>query len=191
MSVTERLFIRRLKRRDEVAFNELVERYQHRIFAVVLRMLGNRQEAEDIAQEVFVTVFRKIDGFRGESKLSTWLYRITVNHCRNRLKYLGRRPASRSSSFDELGELECSQEAAGRSTSNPEQSASDRQLLARVARELNALELDHRTLIVLRDVQGLAYGEIAEVTGLAIGTVKSRLHRARLQLKAAMKRVAS
>ena len=89
----EEKLVERLKRRDEAAFNELVRLYQGRIFRLVHRMLGNRQEAEDLAQEVFITVFKSIDGFRGESKLSTWLYRVATNHCKNRIKYLQRRGA--------------------------------------------------------------------------------------------------
>src|SRR5438105_15699342 len=89
-SLRERLLIRRLQQRDEKAFQEIVRCYQHKIFNLVFRMIGNEQEAEDIAQEVFVTVFKAIDGFRGESLFSTWLYRIATNHCKNRLKYLVR-----------------------------------------------------------------------------------------------------
>ena len=78
--------IERLQRRDEAAFNELVRLYQAKVFHLVFRMLGDRAEAEDLAQEVFITVFKSIDGFRGDSKLSTWLYRVATNHCKNRLK---------------------------------------------------------------------------------------------------------
>src|SRR5580692_7815904 len=88
---TEAQFVARLVARDESAFNELVTTYERRVFALVFRMLNRRDEAEDLAQEVFVQVFKAIDSFRGESKLSTWIYRIAVNLCKNRLKYLNRR----------------------------------------------------------------------------------------------------
>ena len=78
----EQKLVARLKRRDEAAFNELIKLYQARIFRLVFRMLGDRAEAEDVAQEVFITVFKSIDGFRGDSKLSTWLYRVATNHCK-------------------------------------------------------------------------------------------------------------
>src|SRR5947209_19601377 len=91
MSVAERLLIGRLKERDEQAFNDIVRLYGDKVFSLVYRMIGSRPEAEDIAQEVFVTVLKTVDGFRGESKFSTWLLRIAANHCKNRIKYLSRR----------------------------------------------------------------------------------------------------
>src|SRR5437764_15313042 len=95
MSVAERLLIGRLKQRDEQAFNEIVRLYGDKVFSLVYRMIGSRPEAEDIAQEVFVTVFKTVDSFRGEAKFSTWLLRIAANHCKNRIKYLARRPTER------------------------------------------------------------------------------------------------
>jgi RNA polymerase sigma-70 factor (ECF subfamily) len=94
----ESRFIARLIERDERAFNELVLLYQERVFRILLRMLGRREEAEDMAQEVFVQVFKAVGTFRGDSRLSTWIYRITVNLCKNRLKYLRRRASKRSPS---------------------------------------------------------------------------------------------
>src|SRR5450432_4495453 len=103
MSVTERLLIGRLKERDEQAFNEIVRAHGDKVFSLVYRMIGNRAEAEDLAQEVFVTVFKTVDSFRGESKFSTWLLRIAANHCKNRMKYLARRPTD-GVAFDEAAE---------------------------------------------------------------------------------------
>src|SRR5688572_15386744 len=100
----EEQLVERLKRRDEAAFNELVTLYKARIFRLVLRMLGDRAEAEDLAQEVFITVFKSIDGFRGDSKLSTWLYRVATNHCKNRIKYLDRRARGKKRELDEIAE---------------------------------------------------------------------------------------
>src|SRR5215831_13185581 len=91
MSEPERSLLRRLRERDERAFRELLETHRDRVFNITFRMLGNRHEAEDVSQEVFITVFKTIDTFREESKFSTWLYRVTVNHCKNRIKYLSRR----------------------------------------------------------------------------------------------------
>src|SRR3954463_3741831 len=87
----ERSLLRRLRDRDERAFRELVEAHRDRVFNITFRMLGNRAEAEDVAQEVFIAVFKTIETFREESKFSTWLFRIAVNHCKNRIKYLARR----------------------------------------------------------------------------------------------------
>src|SRR5215475_2986314 len=92
MTLRERLLIRRLQQRDEKAFVEVVRLYQHKVYNLVYRMLGNREEAEDVTQEVFITVFKSIDSFRGEAKFSTWLLRIAANHAKNRIKHLARRP---------------------------------------------------------------------------------------------------
>src|SRR5215813_6022412 len=104
VTLRERLLLRRLRDRDERAFREMVEAYQDRVFNLLFRMIGAREEAEDLAQEVFVTVFKSIDQFRGESKLSTWLYRVAANHCKNRIKYLARRHDRSTSELDEAAE---------------------------------------------------------------------------------------
>src|SRR5206468_11108689 len=91
MTEPERSLLRRLRDRDERACRELIEAHRDRGFNISYRMLSNREEAQDVAQEVFITVFKTIDAFREESKFSTWLYRVTVNHCKNRIKYLSRR----------------------------------------------------------------------------------------------------
>src|SRR5215510_13281245 len=91
MTLRERMLLRRLRERDERAFRELIEEHRDRVFNLTYRMLGSRPEAEDVAQEVFITVFKTVDTFREESKFSTWLYRVAVNHCKNRIKYLARR----------------------------------------------------------------------------------------------------
>src|SRR5215510_12998405 len=92
MTEPERSLLRRLRDRDERAFRELVQAHRDKVFNITFRMLGNRAEAEDVAQEVFIAVFKTIGDFREESKFSTWLYRIAVNHCKNRIKYINRRP---------------------------------------------------------------------------------------------------
>ena len=167
--------------------------YQQQVFNLIFRMLGNREEAEDLAQEVFVTVFKSIDGFRGDSKFSTWLYRITANHCKNRFKYLARRRFHASQPLDDISE----RDAAGRDggpvmslqaqISQPDKALEGKRLEEAIQRAIAALEDDHRLLIILRDIQGLSYQEIAGITQLAEGTVKSRLHRARLALKDQLK----
>jgi RNA polymerase sigma-70 factor (ECF subfamily) len=96
-TLRERMLIRRLQQRDESAFAEVMRLYQHKVYNVVFRMVGNREEAEDVAQEVFVTVFKHVDSFRGDAKFSTWLYRIATNHTSNRMKYLGLRAHNHTS----------------------------------------------------------------------------------------------
>jgi RNA polymerase sigma-70 factor, ECF subfamily len=104
MSELERSLLRRLRDRDERAFRELLELHRDRVFNITFRMLGNRAEAEDVAQEVFISVFKTIDHFREESKFSTWLYRVAVNHCKNRIKYLARRHDRDRDELDETSE---------------------------------------------------------------------------------------
>ena len=185
MSLRERRLIRRLRERDGQAFRELVDTYRDQVFNLTYRMLGNREEAEDITQEVFVTVFKAIDSFRGDSKFSTWLYRITANHCKNRIKYLARRHQLAKAEFDER----ISRDSAAAATTVPNQAKRPDQALEGalldqlVQRVIATLEEDHRILIVLRDIEELTYEEICEITELPVGTVKSRLHRARMALR--------
>jgi RNA polymerase sigma-70 factor (ECF subfamily) len=186
MSLRERMLIRRLQQRDERAFEEVVRLYQHKVYNLVYRMIGSQHEAEDIAQEVFVTVFKAIDSFRGEAKFSTWLYRIAANHCKNRMKYLGRRSYKATGELDEAAEREM-QDAQPSSlrphVDGPDAVLEGLELERSVQAGIAALDEEHRVLVVLRDVEDLSYEEISSITGLELGTVKSRLHRARLQLK--------
>lgn len=187
----EQALVERLKVQDEAAFNELVRLYDKRVFRLVLRMLGDRAEAEDVAQEVFVTIFKSIGGFRGESKLSTWIYRIATNHCKNRVKYLDRRARGKKTELDELSEhgaLESASMASSAVVSRPDEQAEANQIEQIVRAAIAELDEDQRELVILRDVENLSYEEIQEITGLVEGTVKSRLHRARLQLMKAVQK---
>ncbi|MCA9562492.1 MAG: sigma-70 family RNA polymerase sigma factor [Myxococcales bacterium] len=178
----ERKLVKRLKARDTRAFREFVEAHEGRVFGLVFRILGDREEAEDVSQEVFVTVFKAIDSFRQDSKLSTWLYRIAVNHAKNRLKYLSRRGQNRKQPIQDTRETDLEPSHARRAQ-QPEQIAIGRQLEQQVSVALSRLEEQYRVIIVLRDVNHLSYEEIGEITGLNLGTVKSRLHRARAALR--------
>jgi RNA polymerase sigma-70 factor, ECF subfamily len=185
MSLAERRFVARLRAREERAFEELVIEFGDRVFSLVLRLVGDRAEAEDIAQEVFVTVFKSIETFRGEAKLQTWLLRIAANHAKNRIKYLARR-AGDSGGLD--GAPEAAMADLGKTGMHGHVRAPDAALEAAergsaLERAIAALEEDQRLVVILRDVEELSYEEICEVTGLPEGTVKSRLHRARLLLK--------
>ncbi|MFK7988279.1 MAG: sigma-70 family RNA polymerase sigma factor [Sandaracinaceae bacterium] len=182
----EERLVERLKRRDEAAFNELINLYQGRIYRLVFRMLGDRAEAEDLAQEVFITVFKSIDGFRGDSKLSTWLYRVATNHCKNRIKYLQRRARGKKKEFDEIAEHDAIESATMNSTSSiarPDQVVEAYEKEQILKKAIASLDDDHRELVVLRDIEHMTYEQIQEITGLATGTVKSRLHRARHALR--------
>jgi len=186
MSLAERLLIGRLKERDPSAFDEIVRRYGDKVFSLVYRMLGNRHEAEDVAQEVFITVFKTIDTFRGEAKFSTWLLRIAANQSKNRIKYLARRATDPEGLDGEgAGETADAPHAvplSGR-VDRPDVLAEAAELDGLLQRGIAELDEEQRLLVILVDVEELSYQEIVEITGLPEGTIKSRLHRARMALK--------
>jgi RNA polymerase sigma-70 factor (ECF subfamily) len=186
---SETRFIERLSARDERAFNELVEAYEQRVFRLLLRMLGRRDEAEDMAQEVFVQVFKAIGQFRGESKLGTWIYRIAVNLCKNRIKYLSRRHTGEEDELEPAAErapLDAGKGVTFGETSRPDHMLEGLEVERIVKECITELDADFREVLVLRDVEDLSYEELCEVTGLPDGTVKSRLHRARAMLRKAV-----
>jgi RNA polymerase sigma-70 factor (ECF subfamily) len=184
-------FIERLQSRDERAFLELVQLYQVRVYKLVLRMVGRPDEAEDMAQEVFVQVFKAVGTFRGDSKLSTWIYRIAVNLCKNRLKYLTRRKSEVQDEYEaaqEKAELGVARGVTTSDLSRPDQLVEGYQLERIVEVAIAEMDADFREILVLRDIEDLSYEELSQITGLADGTVKSRLHRARAMLRAAVER---
>jgi RNA polymerase sigma-70 factor (ECF subfamily) len=153
---------------------------------LVLRLVGSPSEAEDIAQEVFVTVFKSIESYRGEAKLSTWILRIAANHAKNRIKYLARRRTSGQELRDGTDATEMADEGKAPVQGHIEapdvvfEAAETERLMQKA---IASLDEEQRLLVVLRDVEELSYDEIVEITGLPEGTVKSRLHRARMALK--------
>ena len=186
---SEAQFIARLVARDESAFNELVITYERRVYGLVFRMLGRRDEAEDLAQEVFIIVYRAIGSYRGEGRFYTWLYRIASNTCKNRIKYLKGRNFHRSVEIEDSPQAQLPASEGGAVVTfqsqvpGPEATVEGSRMEQVIQRELAALDPEHRLLIVLRDIQGLSYQDIIRITGLQEGTLKSRLHRARLALK--------
>ena len=146
-------------------------------------MLGDRAEAEDVSQEVFVTVFKSIDSFRGESQLSTWLYRVTANHCKNRIKYLARRHHRKKQDIDDTREGDIIRPMSEQGA-RPDGAAEGNELERIIQQALTEIDDDHRVVIILRDIEQLPYAEIAGILDVAEGTVKSRLFRARAALKA-------
>jgi len=177
--------IGRFLKGDEGAFNRLVLSYQNKVYGLCCRMMGNFEEAEEVAQEVFITVYKSLGEFRGDSRFSTWLYRITVNHCKNRLKYLGRRKYYQSESLDcpiESGDGEIRMQIADENL-DPMEQMEQKEVQALVQRKLEELDDEQKIVLMLRDIEGMSYQEIAEILDLREGTVKSRIHRARLELK--------
>jgi len=184
----ERSLLRRLRNRDERAFRELLETHRDRVFNITYRMLGDRAEAEDVAQEVFITVFKHIESFREESKFSTWLYRVTVNQCKNRIKYLARRHDRKREELNETSEQVNGVATPGLRSVQPDRALEGAQMEVLLQQAIAHLDDDHRIVVVLRDVEDLSIEEICKITELPDGTVKSRLHRARLVLRKKLQR---
>lgn len=173
--------VSRCQEGDEEAFSELVRKYQTRVVGIAFSVVRDADEAVDVAQEAFIKVHRSLRGFRGKSSFYTWLYRITVNLAIDRDRKRKRQPTE---SLEAIEERSSTGEAvfAG-SEPSPHEVAADGEMSEIVNRAIESLSSRHRTVILLRDVQGLSYQEIAEVVGCSLGTVMSRLHYARQYLK--------
>jgi RNA polymerase sigma-70 factor (ECF subfamily) len=175
---------------DKEAFEKIVLYYQKKVFNVAYRMLGNLEEAKELAQEVFLSVFDSIKDLREEIKFDVWLTQITLNHCRNRWKYLKRRHYFNSDSLDDPIETENGNmpRQIDDPSDNPETFYEKKMIQQFIQRGLLKLKEDQRELIVLRDLQGYSYEEIGKLFRLPEGTVKSKLHRARTDLKTILER---
>ncbi len=183
-----RQLVARAKQGDREAFDVLVERYTPRVYNLALRITGSREEAEDCVQEAFLRAFTALRGFRGEAAFSTWLYRVAVNAANDACRRLRGQPM-RASELADPGSEEAAPEvdalggSSGSGTNSPEESLLQAQRREVVIEAIRSLPEHHRTVIVLYDLQGLSYEEIGRVLGARVGTVKSRLNRARLALK--------
>src|SRR6201987_3917528 len=177
----EAALVQRCAAGDELACAELVAEHQRMVVQLAVNLLGDRDEALDLSQDVFLRVFRTIHRFRGHSSLRTWIYRIAVNQARNRHRFWRRRHRADQVSLDlhvaAHGELPSGADMG------PERALAQKELAVRLQQALDRLPFDQRTAIVLREVDGLSYEEIAFSLGVAVGTVKSRLTRARHALR--------
>lgn len=183
----EAALIERCAAGDESAYAELVAEHQRMVVQLAMNLLGDHDEALDLSQEVFLRVFRTISGFRGQSTLRTWIYRIAVNQARNRHRFWRRRHRADQVSLD--AHVEIHGELLSGVETGPDRVLAQKELASRLQRALDALPFDQRTAIVLREVDGLSYDEIAFSLGVAVGTVKSRLTRARQSLRLALREV--
>lgn len=171
------------------AFRALVERYQDRIYNTVFRLAGNEEDARDIAQETFLRVYENLGRFRGESAFYTWIFRIAVNQALTHRRQTARlRTVQAGDDPPEEAPLGGTQ-AARLQAARPEEEMERREREAEVAEALAYLDADHRAAVVLRDIEGLDYEQIAAVLDVPPGTVKSRIHRARLLLRQRLKDV--
>jgi RNA polymerase sigma-70 factor (ECF subfamily) len=178
----EAALVERCTAGDEDACADLVSIHQRMVYSLALHLLGDRDEALDLSQEVFLRVFRTLSSFRGQSALRTWIYRIVVNQARNRQRWWRRRHRSEQVSLDQhlqqYGDMQSTGDVL------PDRLLASKETADRIWQALSRLPFDQRTALILREVDGLRYEEIDFSLGVAVGTVKSRLTRARQALRA-------
>jgi RNA polymerase sigma-70 factor (ECF subfamily) len=182
----DRVLVDRFKSGDASAFDEMVSRYWDRIFSMVNQLLRNSEDAEEVTQDAFIRAHRGLANFRGDSAFSTWLYQIATNLARNRYWYWWRRKRDKSVSLDApmgadnettLAELIPAE------LETPDDIAVTRELVARIGRGMERLGAKHREILILRNIKNQSYEEIAKILGISVGTVKSRIARARESLR--------
>ncbi len=187
MPLSDEQIIERFKSGDYTVFEELVQKYETKVYTVAYRFMGNHADACDLAQEAFIKIYQALHRFRGDSSLMTWIYHITANVCRDELR---RRQRKQTISLDEGYNdneqmspiLHIASDAPG-----PEELMESHELRDQVQQCLNMLSDEHRLILVMREIQGMSYDEIAQSLDCSLGTVKSRLNRARTAFKEKMK----
>ena len=182
----DRLLVDRFKGGDASAFDEMVSRYWDRIFSMVNQLLRNPQDAEEVTQDAFIRAHRGLANFRGDSAFSTWLYQIATNLARNRYWYWWRRKRDKSVSFDApMGPDNDTTlaEMIPAEVETPDDITVSREFVARIGKGMERLGTKHREILVLRNIKNMSYEEIAQVLGISVGTVKSRIARARESLR--------
>jgi RNA polymerase sigma-70 factor (ECF subfamily) len=184
-SAQERGLVEQCREGDPEAFSRLVALHENMVFNLAARMLGDVEEARDVAQDVFLQVYRTLGRFEGRSSVKTWIYRIVVNHCHNRRRWWRRRARERSQPLEDLTVAEEAKLSEAGPSASP--SAFDRvrraERAARVQEVLMSLSFAHRAVLMLRDAEGLSCEAVAETLEIPVGTVKSRLARAREALR--------
>ena len=184
----EKRLVEACRKGDTEAFNRLIQVFQNQVFGLAFQMLRNHEEAEDVAQEVFISCYRNIEKFRFAARLGTWLYRVTGNQVKNRGKYHQRRQQAKHESLDETRldddrpVKEPSDPAPG-----PRRRAEAKEMLGILNENLAKLSPEFQEIVALRFNQNLPYEKIAEILDCSMGTVKSRINRARRQLRESMK----
>ena len=177
MSESDGELVRRVQRGDKRAFDLLVLKYQHKIFGLISRYVHDSHEVQDVAQEAFIKAYKALPKFRGDSAFYTWLYRIAINTAKNHLVSRGRRPPGTDVDVDDAEYYETG--GSLRDMENPENVLFGSELKGVVDRALSSLPDDLRTAVTLREFDGLSYEDIAEIMDCPVGTVRSRIFRAR------------
>lgn len=173
----ERELIARLQKRDEAAFEELIRQYEKKVYTLCFRMCGNSEDAEEAAQDAFLALWRGIDRFRQESSLSTWIYRLATNACIDTLRRRKKQSGSVSLDDEELFV------DAVDTSPQPQETVEHREARKLLQEGLSALPEEYRKVLILREIEGLSYTEIAESASIELGTVKSRISRGRSLLR--------
>lgn len=190
VGTAEAALIQRCATGEQLACAELVSSHERMVYQLALHLLGDRDEALDLSQEVFLRVFRTLPSFRGQSALKTWIYRICINQARNRQRWWRRRRRNDQVQLEqhvlEHGDLRQPEDGDA-----PDRAFARKELARRLWTALEGLPFDQRTVIVLREIDGLSYEEIADSLDVAIGTVKSRLTRARQTLRRELREIHS
>jgi len=182
MQPADKILIEKSKNGDLEAFEILVRRYESKVYTVAYRFLGNHADASDFAQEAFLRLYQALPGFRGDSSFMTWLYRITANVCRDEIRRRQRRHVVSLDGGAETGGVQAGFTGYGCILS-PEEAFERKEFSEMVQQCLNELSEEHRLILVMREIQGMSYEEIAAVLQCSMGTVKSRLSRARQAFK--------
>ena len=183
----DRLLVDRFRQGDQSAFEQMVARYWDRIYSMVHQLLRNPEDAEEVTQDAFIRAHRGLVNFRGESAFSTWLYQIATNLARNRYWYWWRRRRDHTVSFDQpIGPENATTlaEVFPSELETPEDATVTQEFVSRVAECMPRLSPKHRETLILRNVKSLSYEEIGDILGISVGTVKSRIARARASLRA-------
>ncbi len=182
----DRLLVDRFKSGDEAAFNEMVSRHWDRIYGMVHQLLRNQQDAEEVTQDAFIRAHRGLVNFRGDAAFSTWLYQIATNLARNRYWYWWRRKRDKTVSFDQPVSADNDtplSEVFATEMETPGDITVTNEFVDRIAESMEKLNPKHREILILRNVKNMSYEDISEVLGISVGTVKSRIARARESLR--------
>ena len=182
----DRVLVDRFKSGDQTAFDEMVSRYWDRIYSMVHQLLRNTQDAEEVTQDAFIRAHRGLVNFRGDSAFSTWLYQIATNLARNRYWYWWRRKRDKTISFDQPIGIDGEGTLADiipAEVETPDDITVTQEFVDRIGQAMEKLGAKHREILILRNIKNLSYEEIAEILGISVGTVKSRIARARESLR--------
>lgn len=177
----DRLLVQKAQKGDSRAFDLLVLKYQHKVASVVSRLVAEPDAIDDVVQDAFIKAYRALPGFRGDSAFFTWLYRIATNTAKNHLESMGRRPSYRGMDIDQMNQIDTP--VSLREQDTPEGLLARRQLEGRLQEALSALPEDLKVALTLREFEGMSYQNISEIMETPIGTVRSRIFRARASIE--------